>query len=211
MTKNNAQPRSAVAGRQRIARVVAIALIFACTPPPKVLLRVSVPEEALYTRGVVPISVFAEKGKPDSVSLHLDDESLILAQAPPPYSYELDTAELPEGEHRVWASSEDEDGSHTTTTISIMVDRTAPAAPGVMAIERLGGGTVVLRGAAEPNALVRLTLETGELLATTTPFGTEWAVAVTMDAGGHTILLTAFDRAGNASVTTSTYVEVPAG
>jgi RHS repeat-associated protein len=146
------------------------------------------PPNAFYNRPVTPVIRSNEPGA--TVTATLDN-------AP----FTSGTAVTADGAHTVNATASDAFGHSASATASFTIDTTAPA----LTIQSpandstVSAATVEVRGTATGGDVARVTVNAG--LATLATDGT-FISTVALDLGPNTIVVTAFDRAGNsASVT----------
>ncbi len=125
-------------------------------------------------------------------------------------NWSLSTSVLSETSHTITATATDAAGniSPASTSKTIIVDTTAPAAPQITTPSDnphySATTAVTIGGTAEPNASVAL-YDGGNPLATVTADGSgNWTYPATLAAGSHPITAWATDAAGNTSPASST-------
>jgi hypothetical protein len=157
------------------------------------------------------------------VELYLDDAVRIGTSSFPPYTFDWNSATVPDGPHMLTARASDWSGNIGTATIAITLqnlDTTPPAAVLTAPVSgaTLSGPAPLQASASDDLAVVRVEfyLDGATLIgsATTAPYGVTWDSTSAAD-GAHTISCRAYDGAGHtadsapAAVTIHTDVTPP--
>ncbi|NVJ08077.1 Ig-like domain-containing protein [Myxococcus sp. AM001] len=97
------------------------------SPSPSDALRLQINNapEMEYANGVLPVTVRAHGGTPETVEVFLNGS--LLATLLPPFQFEWDTTQLPEGVHQLQARTQWKGHSLLSPKHSVTVDRTGPS------------------------------------------------------------------------------------
>lgn len=115
-------------------------------------------------------------------------------------SYAVSVGGAAEGLH-VFAARATRAGlaSDPSSTVSVRVDRTAPAATAILTPAGLVGTSVTVHGSGEPQATVELQSDGAAACSAEVDAGGNWSCALTLASGSHVLIARQRDAAGNQS------------
>ncbi len=122
--------------------------------------------------------------------------------------YQITVAGLAEGTHLISASAT-RAGTESAAgaALSVLIDRTAPAAPTILSPIGATAPTSIVHGHAEANAAIAVRENTTLLCATNADAVGDWSCTASFSAGGtHTVIATATDLAGNEGPASAPFI-----
>lgn len=156
------------------------------------------PAQPVVTRSTVAVEVAIAGLAPPVVEVQVDGVTVATLDAAP-FTTTLSTAALVEGAHALTAVVRLGGRAFSSVAVSLTVDRTAPAAPGLSASALTNADPVPVGGTAEGGALVRVYDGVTLVGSTTASGGGAWSRPLALAPGTHPLSATAEDAAGNVS------------
>jgi hypothetical protein len=157
--------------------------------PGELLVRWGTPTQAkIFVNGVLPLAVSVEGGTADSLEF-LKGSVLLARLVTPPYQFNWDTTQEAEGTYEIVARATRRSSTFSSTTLTVVVDRTAPSVlsrtpqPGAASVSVRDGIQVVFSESMRPSSVTSSSI----VLSTGTTSNTEKNLSLTPDGTSLTI------------------------